>query len=705
MEQFDPYYKWLGIGPNERPINYYRLLGLRLFEADADVISHAADRQIVHIRSFQTGKHSAESQKLLNELSAAQRCLLNAQQKAAYDVSLRRQLATPVPPAVAPPAVRQPPPPPPPAPAAPARPDAPARAELDMSAILGSGARDALLELVQRTPGTKPAASAVGPVAGQTKAGLPPWLLASSVAVGVVVIGVVAYLVFGRHTTPTQLIPQQPPTPPVVTPATHGTVLALQLPDFGAPVEIRLDDKRLDVSPGESQEISLTPGDHRLELRRPGFQPLSQTITLVNDDRKPLDLAKLNWTPISTLIVPIQPDQPQSLGVLIDGFKAADLSAAAFRRDAHAFYLGVEAGRHEVALVDRSGSAHTLAHVFWAAPDGEATFDAPWLPPGMPADGRGLIADYYRGRNFDRLLVRRYDRNIDNFWGMDQPLPDVPAMQFSVRWTGYVKPPKAGHYTFLVVYDDGARLYFDGQNVPAIDAWQFGPPRTKRFAVDLDDQPHPICLEYFQSDNEAACSFRWVLPGTNFDQPVPPGALFCDLEQAKRASVVLPLVLPPISNASVARGLKAEFYRDQEFKDKVVERVDRRIDWPWAFRPPAAPDIVNNKGFSVRWSGWVKAPRPGMYRWLFTADGTLKVFLDDNPRPVIEGATTLCSQRFTAQVMLDDKPHRLRVEYINRPSAALITWRWIEPGASVEKIVSAEVLWANQPADAGTPTP
>lgn len=703
MESFDPYYKWLGIGPNERPINHYRLLGLRLFEADADVISHAADRQIVHIRSFQTGKHAAESQKLLNELSAAQRCLLNAQQKTAYDVSLRRQLATPVPPAVAPPAVGQPPPPPPPAPAAPTRPNVPARPELDVSAILGSGARDALLELVQRTPGTKPVAPAIAPNVGQPKAGLPPWLLASSVAAGVVVIGIVGYLVFGRHTTPSQPIPQQQPAPPIITPAAHATVLALQVPDFGMPVEIRLDDKQLDVTPGASQDISLTPGDHRLELRRPGFQPLSQLVTLVSDERKPLDLAKLNWTPISTLIVPIKPDQPQSLGVLIDGFKTADLSTAAFRSDAQAFYLGVEAGRHEVTLVDRGGSARTLAHVYWAAPDGQDTFDAPWLPPGPPADGHGLIADYFRGRNFDQLLVRRYDRHIDNFWGMDQPLPDVPATQFSVRWSGFIKPPKAGRYSFLLVYDDGARLYFDGKNDPAIDAWQFGPPRTKRFTVDLDDQPHPITLEYFQSDNEAACSLRWVLPGTNFDQPVPPSALFCDLEQAKRASPVMPAVLPPTGDASITRGLKAEFFHDQEFKEKAVERVDRRIDWPWCFRPPAAPEIMNNRGFSVRWSGWIKAIRPGIYRWLITADGTLKVYFDD--QPIIQGATTLSSQRFTAQISLDERPRRVRIEYANRPSAALITWRWIEPGASVEKIVSAEVLWVNQPADAATPSP
>jgi len=90
---FDAYYQWLGIPPHEQPPHYYRLLGIELFEANEDVIDMAAERQIRHVRSFHVGKHSRESQELLNELARARVCLLNADKKAAYDVELRGRLA------------------------------------------------------------------------------------------------------------------------------------------------------------------------------------------------------------------------------------------------------------------------------------------------------------------------------------------------------------------------------------------------------------------------------------------------------------------------------------------------------------------------------------------------------------------------------------------------------------------------------------
>jgi hypothetical protein len=93
MTPFDPYYKWLAIPPTEQPPNLYRLLGVNLFEAEPDVISSAADRQMAHVRNFQTGQHSDLSQKLLNELSSARVRLLSPEKRAAYDECLRSQLA------------------------------------------------------------------------------------------------------------------------------------------------------------------------------------------------------------------------------------------------------------------------------------------------------------------------------------------------------------------------------------------------------------------------------------------------------------------------------------------------------------------------------------------------------------------------------------------------------------------------------------
>jgi hypothetical protein len=87
-ESFDPYLQWLGISDPKRPPNHYRLLGLDRFESDCEVIQNAADRQMTHVRRFQGGKHTAESQRLLNELASAKVCLLNAEKKAIYDASL-----------------------------------------------------------------------------------------------------------------------------------------------------------------------------------------------------------------------------------------------------------------------------------------------------------------------------------------------------------------------------------------------------------------------------------------------------------------------------------------------------------------------------------------------------------------------------------------------------------------------------------------
>jgi len=88
-DAFDPYYQWLGIPPEEQPPDHYRLLGIKLFEQNPDVIEAASDRQMGHLRTYQGGRHSDLSQKLLNEVAAAKVCLLRPQQKAAYDKELK----------------------------------------------------------------------------------------------------------------------------------------------------------------------------------------------------------------------------------------------------------------------------------------------------------------------------------------------------------------------------------------------------------------------------------------------------------------------------------------------------------------------------------------------------------------------------------------------------------------------------------------
>jgi len=86
---FDPYHRWLGIPPEEQPPDHYRLLGVSRFETDREVISNASDQRMTHLRTFSAGKRSADSQRLLNEVSAATHCLLDKSKKAQYDAQLK----------------------------------------------------------------------------------------------------------------------------------------------------------------------------------------------------------------------------------------------------------------------------------------------------------------------------------------------------------------------------------------------------------------------------------------------------------------------------------------------------------------------------------------------------------------------------------------------------------------------------------------
>lgn len=90
---FDPYFKWLGIPPEDQPPNHYRLLGLPPLVDDPDVIEHAADQRLAHLRNLGAGKHAALSQPMLNEITAAKLTLLDPGKKAAYDGQLRAALA------------------------------------------------------------------------------------------------------------------------------------------------------------------------------------------------------------------------------------------------------------------------------------------------------------------------------------------------------------------------------------------------------------------------------------------------------------------------------------------------------------------------------------------------------------------------------------------------------------------------------------
>ena len=86
---FDPYRDLLDIQSLDRPPTHYDLLGIEQFASDRETIDDAAGERMAMLQELANSEHMDASQKLLNEVSAARRCLLDATKKIAYDEKLR----------------------------------------------------------------------------------------------------------------------------------------------------------------------------------------------------------------------------------------------------------------------------------------------------------------------------------------------------------------------------------------------------------------------------------------------------------------------------------------------------------------------------------------------------------------------------------------------------------------------------------------
>jgi hypothetical protein len=86
---FDPYSSWLDIPPRDHPPDHYALLGLQPFEPNGQVIREAAQQRVDRLRRHRTGEHAEVCQRILQDLSAAAECLLDAGKKSDYDKCLR----------------------------------------------------------------------------------------------------------------------------------------------------------------------------------------------------------------------------------------------------------------------------------------------------------------------------------------------------------------------------------------------------------------------------------------------------------------------------------------------------------------------------------------------------------------------------------------------------------------------------------------
>ena len=178
-------------------------------------------------------------------------------------------------------------------------------------------------------------------------------------------------------------------------------------------------------------------------------------------------------------------------------------------------------------------------------PAAAALIEARFLRPSADSGERGLLGEYFRGRQFDgKPVLTRVDPQVGFRWDREAPTSDLVARgelapdsaldgdDFGVRWSGQLLPPVSGRYELEVAADDGYRFWLDGKLL--LDAWSDAPRlRGKSATVELQaGKAYDIRLEYYEHERDAAVRLAWRLPGAKsaFDEA---------LDAARDAEVVI----------------------------------------------------------------------------------------------------------------------------------------------------------------------
>ena len=136
----------------------------------------------------------------------------------------------------------------------------------------------------------------------------------------------------------------------------------------------------------------------------------------------------------------------------------------------------------------------------------------------------GLKATYFDNINFTGKTVSRTDSNVNFNFGANSPVSLIAPTTYSVRWTGKIKAPTTGRYTFFAKSDGGLRLWVNGKLLFSCSS--AGDPTLYSGSINLTGgQKYDIKLEYTHAKGNAQISLSWSNK-TMKKQIIPNSALF-----------------------------------------------------------------------------------------------------------------------------------------------------------------------------------
>ena len=279
---------------------------------------------------------------------------------------------------------------------------------------------------------------------------------------------------------------------------------------------------------------------------------------------------------------------------------------------------------------------HTATPV--ASPLPTATATPPPTPTPSPTRRPTVPLAVWRGEYFanmvligDPALVRN-DPEINFVWGPGAPAPELPADNFSVRWTR-AATFEEGLYRFHAVVDDGVRIYVD--NGLVLESWQDGGQREVTADRKMTVGSHALRVEYYEHGGDAVIRVWW-------------------------------------EKLTAYPDWKGEYWSNRTLSGRpMLVRNDENISFNWGAGSPAAN--IPADGFSARWTRTY--PLEGAtYRFHVIVDDGARLWVDD--QLIIDSWHDGSAREITADHAVVQGTHSLRVEYYENTGEARIQVWW-----------------------------
>lgn len=299
----------------------------------------------------------------------------------------------------------------------------------------------------------------------------------------------------------------------------------------------------------------------------------------------------------------------------------------------------------------------------------------------------GLLGRYYQFNalsDFPTQLgshqpeVQRVDQQI-NFASTLEDFPGTKLRDnFYVVWTGFIRVPADGKYTFFLESDDGSRLLIDGKEV--VDNGGTHDMAESSGRAELKAGDHEIKVEFFDAEEDAGCIFSWQSEG-KAKEVVPAGVLF------HRGAAAI----------AADHGLQAEYFQTPEgsedfpdfpaSKTPDLKRIDKEInfvstqdDWPGTH----FKDF-----FYIRWTGKIEIPAAGKYTFSLESDDGSRLFIDG--KQIVDNGGAHAMEEVAGELTLTAGKHDLKVEFFEKDIDAGCIFRW--QSEKLEKqVVPSKVL-------------